>query len=590
MKNMRIKVKLMTGFLIIAGLGVLLALVGIFGMSKNSAALNTVNTVGDNSVLAQAMATSIHEQRAAYRVIYVRSSLGQYDRVQQNLQEFLRLEQELNDMLEQAKQAFVTDEGVARINPIVAANVEFQQLAAQFVQVAQQDFDSDALMAVMEPLNDAGNKTAELIEELAAYGTAASTRIANESMAQAKLLMGVLLGLLIVSLAIAIILAIYLANMISSPINALVAAAKKLAIGDIDVHVEIDNRDETGDLAHAFDDMAAGIRQQAEILPLVAAGDFTVSIPVRSPHDVMNQSINSMVESNNDIMTNLSNTSSQVSSGAGQIAQAAQNLATGSSQQAATIQEFTAAITEVQSKADEVVQVAEGSFQEISRAGELMGECNQAMEQTMNAMTDINTSSQSISKVIKVIDDIAFQTNILALNAAVEAARAGQHGKGFAVVADEVRNLASKSAEAAKETASLIENSLRSAEEGNEVVHRVNESLQAVGEIAARNLESITAMNDASKQQSDSLNQITSGIAQLSSVVQANSATSEETAASSEEMSAQASVLDQIVSQFKLKGMENRFESAPSSSAGSFSSDSASSGFALSGGDASSKY
>lgn len=337
----------------------------------------------------------------------------------------------------------------------------------------------------------------------------------------------------------------------------LTATADAMALGDIDSASlnagEEATKNEISMLGHAFSKMTASIRQQADVLSRIAEGDYSMTVSVRSDKDVMNQAINKMLDNTNDALSQINSASSQVSDGSKQIADGAQSLASGATEQAASIEELSSSISEIAGQTRENAEMATHAA-ELSRS--VRGKAEQGSEQ-MRHMTEavrgINDASQNIGKVIKTIDDIAFQTNILALNAAVEAARAGQHGKGFAVVADEVRNLAAKSADAAKDTSSMIADSIFKAELGvriagetaqslNEIVAGINETTEIVGKIAL-----------ASENQSSAISQINIGIDQVAQVVQQNSATAEESAAASEEMSAQANILAGLVAQFNLR-------------------------------------
>ncbi|NLW79256.1 MAG: HAMP domain-containing protein [Ruminococcaceae bacterium] len=339
----------------------------------------------------------------------------------------------------------------------------------------------------------------------------------------------------------------------------LTQTADALAVGNIeaanlDTGGDEHTKNEIAQLGRAFTRMAAGIKDQADALDRIAGGDYSMSIPVRSEEDVMNKSLNQMLDSTNKMLGDIRESSGQVAAGAAQIADGATSLATGSTQQAATIEEFSATIATVQSQSEQCEQTAVSTRSSISRANALMGQGLANMDELASAMQTIDASSNEIAKVIKVIDDIAFQTNILALNAAVEAARAGQHGKGFAVVADEVRNLASKSAAAAKETADLIQNSVDNVSKGTEVMEKTSESLHEVGTIARQNAQDMDSLSEMAAQQRVAIEEINAGIGQISQVVQANSATAEESAASAEEMSAQSALMNKIVGQFKLRG------------------------------------
>jgi methyl-accepting chemotaxis protein len=288
-------------------------------------------------------------------------------------------------------------------------------------------------------------------------------------------------------------------------------------------------------------------------LETVAGGDLTNKVKTLSSEDVMAVSLNKMIDNLTDMFSEITASSAQVATGSSQIADSSQSLAQGSTQQAAAVEELSSSIAVIVRK---TTDNAERANKAATLADTIKGNAERGsrqMDEMMNAVKEISAASQSISKVIKSIDDIAFQTNILALNAAVEAARAGQHGKGFAVVAEEVRSLASKSADAAKETGVLIQNSVEKAELGAaiagetavslaEIVAGINESDVIVSEIA-RSLD----------EQAEGVAQITNGINQVADVAQQNSATAEESAAASEEMSGQSAVLEGLIERFKLR-------------------------------------
>ncbi len=346
---------------------------------------------------------------------------------------------------------------------------------------------------------------------------------------------------------------LFVSKTIGKPIKAVTEASGKIAKGDMDVDIRTKSIDEIGQLAEAFRTMAAATRVQVEALERLAHGDLTVDVQRRSDKDLMSISMQETIDNLNRLFKEIYAGTEQVSNASDQIASSAQSLAQGAIEQAGTVDHLAITIAEVADKTQENAQQATKAAQLAGTIRDNAETGKGQMEQMVQAVREIDEASQSIGKVIKVIDDIAFQTNILALNAAVEAARAGQYGKGFAVVADEVRSLAAKSAASAKDTASLIENSLEKTALGvkiagetasslDEIVSGVNESGQIVENIAK-----------ASEEQSTSLLEINASVEQVSHVVQQNSAAAEQSAATSEEMSGQASSLQSLLSQFRLK-------------------------------------
>lgn len=395
-------------------------------------------------------------------------------------------------------------------------------------------------------IQDSINTLFELKVELAKQSSATNDKAADD----ATLIMIIVV---VVGILIAIILGLFISNSISKPIKEMVSVADHLALGDVNVRLDVNSKDEIGILAQSFTKMIENIRVQAMIAERIASGDLTVDVTIRSENDLLGKKLAEMVEHNNEVLTNIASASEQVAVGSKQVSDSSIIISQGATEQASSIEVLTASLEEISSQtklnaesADQAKNLAEGA-----RYDAVQG--NSHMKDMLNAIEEINESSANISKIIKVIDDIAFQTNILALNAAVEAARAGQHGKGFAVVAEEVRNLAARSANAAKETTDMIEGSIKKTEYGTRIA---KETADALGKIVD-DVEKVAALvNDianASNEQSIGINQINQGIMQVSDVIQNNTATSEESAAASEELSSQAGLLKDMVSKFKLK-------------------------------------
>ncbi len=292
----------------------------------------------------------------------------------------------------------------------------------------------------------------------------------------------------------------------------------------------------------------------SRILSEISAGnlDLSVTVDYKGDFSEIKDSLIQIIGSLSQVMGDIGEAADQVASGSRQVSDGSQALSQGSTEQASSIQELTASIAEIASQTKQNAVNAGQASQLAATARESAEKGNDQMKGMLSSMEAINESSANISKIIKVIDDIAFQTNILALNAAVEAARAGQHGKGFAVVAEEVRNLAARSAAAARETTDLIEGSIQKVQDGTRIAHATASALEEIvgGVEKAANL--VVGIAEASNEQASGIAQINKGIEQVSQVVQNNSATAEESAAASEELSSQAELLKEMVSRFKV--------------------------------------
>ena len=510
-KNLKIKQKLIACFILLA---VVTGIVGVFGIyTMNAINTQSENMYYNNLVPSQKLASIQY----AMEDIRANQLLAVYERnpgtLQTRLDAINAAVENDNALLKEYEATIQDDENKALYTTLTESLVEYRELRnANLELVKVQKYDE--ALAGLNAVTQARIAVDEDLQNLIDYNTKLSEEILTQNTAEFKTQSTVMIIFILVGIGLAVGLGLMVANMISKPLRRMVDSAEEIANGNLDVNVKIDSQDEVGELGLAFIKMTDHI---------------------------------------NEIMTNIDSAAEQVAAGSKQIADSSMGLSQGATEQASSIEQLTASIEEISAQtrlnADNASEANE--LAEITRTNAIQGD--NEMKRMLESMEEINESSANISKIIKVIDEIAFQTNILALNAAVEAARARQHGKGFAVVAEEVRNLAARSADAAKETTRMIEGSIKKVDDGTKIATTTAAALNKIVDDVAKVSGIVGNIAAASNEQAIGISQINQGIMQVSEVVQMNSATSEESAAASEELSSQAELLREQAARFILK-------------------------------------
>lgn len=365
----------------------------------------------------------------------------------------------------------------------------------------------------------------------------------------------IMIVLVIASVLIGSVLSFIITRSISGPINKMVTMVNEMGMGRLGMRLNMDRSDEIGQMAKTMDSFADDLQNViVRALQQLSVGDLTFEASQKDDKDVIGAALVKTSDDLNRMVGEILAATEQIAAGSGQVSDSSQALSQGATESAAALEQITSSMTEMGSQTTTNAENATQANQLATQARGVAETGNDQMKNMVTAMGEINDAGQSISKIIKVIDEIAFQTNLLALNAAVEAARAGRHGKGFAVVAEEVRNLAARSAKAAKETAELIEGSVEKTRNGTEIANQTAESLGEIVNHVTRVTDLVGEIAAASNEQAEGISQVNSGLGQIDQVTQQNTASAEEGAAAAEELSSQAVHLKGLMSTFRVKG------------------------------------
>lgn len=556
MKNLKVQRKLMLSFGIILVLFIISIISGLLSLENVKKQLNTFY---EHPFQTQNASKSISIdlqgiQKHIYRMIAIDNS----ESIEDSLESINAYYEDV-----QVQKAILDDRFMGDANWVhnmIDALNELTIHRQHIVDMILEDRQSEAMNYMENSYMPVLNTANDYLEQIMEYANTNSEDMisqANSAQSATTVLLG---ALCVVSILLSIFLGIYITRAITVPVDMIVSAANQMIHGDLNVSLDYESKDEFGILTLSLKTMMqnlnAIISDIGHILSHLSHGDFHVKSECREQYvgdyEPILLSMRLIRDNLNTTLTQINEAAEQVANGSEQVSSGSQTLSQGASEQTSSIEELATTITDISEQIKRNAMNAEGATLRATQVSDEIAESSRRMKELLDAMNEIRISSTEIGKIIKAIEDIAFQTNILALNAAVEAARAGESGKGFSVVAGEVRNLANKSAKASQSTSELIRQSLYSVENGTKIANETAQSLFAVVDGVREVTEKIDNISIDTNEQAVSITQVTSGIDQISGVVQTNSATAEESAAASEELSAQAQMLNHLVSNFHL--------------------------------------
>ena len=556
LKRLKIRNRLFVSFGIVLVLTVAISLSSISALNKSNKDLEEVMSgvvAVDDAVKNNRIYTNIVGRYI--RDIVLKGAGADVSTEEKAIQQNIELITEGLDTIEQLD---VLDKDA--VEEYRTAIEEWLNIGDKVLQLMDEGKEDEAEKAILEECTPMLKKVVELVkplntetDSLRQEAMERNVRITNRSAI-------FIVGMLLVSIAIAIFIAVRVTKMIVNPLKEVEEAMERIAQGKMQQEFTYESDDEVGllieNVKKSCEILEESIGDLTRLLTEMADGNFDI----RAKDGVYKGDLQPILLAIRQMNRNLSSTLSQiniasdeVANGADQVSSGAQALSQGATEQASAVEELAATINDISMQVQKTADNAREASAKVTEAQNELLFSNEHMSEMIEAMQEIEQKSGDIGKIIKTIEDIAFQTNILALNAAVEAARAGEAGKGFAVVADEVRNLASKSAEAASNTTNLIAGTIQAVTNGTHIAGQTAEALRVTVESTKQVVDYVDKISNAAIEQADAINQVTQGVDQISSVVQTNSATAEESAAASQELAGQSQLLKTLVGKFHLR-------------------------------------
>lgn len=559
--KMKLKRYLTSMFTLIILMSAVITAAGTFGLAQLRSNMNTLI----NEELAADSAVKMCRIYANVAARDLREMLITADQTKRAALK-ANIESSLSSVTEQIdifKKAHGEEDGLAA--KYETAFNDWFDIADRALNAIESGHERQAQGIIINECSPALSAMVEIVKEIDKTTNTSSNALAQKIESMNRIYIIVILAVFIAVAIVSIVMALKATKSISGVTAKIMDAVTALSKGDLKAQMDYKGDNEFGELAEKMNFSFAELNRYVNAIDYgmeeFSKGNFTCECPIQFLGDFENiqSCMESFQQKMNDTLVDLEVASSQVSAGSSQVADGAQALAQGATEQASSVQELSATIADISEHISNTADFSKQANELGVQAGSVVERSKEEMSHMIDAIRDIATASENIQKIIKAIDDIAFQTNILALNAAVEAARAGNAGKGFAVVADEVRNLAQKSAEAAKNTTELIENSLEHVAKGEKLAESTGEAFTEVAKFSDDILAMVAKIADASQEQALSISQISQGVDQISSVVQMNSATSEQSAAASEELSGQAVFMKSLIDQFQLKEKDGSY-------------------------------